>query len=246
MLEQTVSSWIDYFTQLARLLCDPIFVGREIVKGLGQPVLLLPGFFTGDSSMLVMMCWLERMGYRPYASGIDLNVGCPDRKAKSISWRLDYIAGQTGRPVVVIGHSLGGVLARNLAVTYPEVVSHVITLGSPVYNDLRAITPTFKPAFAIIRALWRLVGNGPEECGSWSCECGFARTAAEPLLRPNSLTALYTREDEVVDWRACVDSRAENLEVRGGHNGLLVNPQVYRLLAALLVRHAPPDTKVAA
>src|SRR5271156_4159009 len=107
-------SCIDLAQNLSRLLCDPIFYGTNVPRGDGSPVLLIPGFFAGDWSLSTLARWLSRVGYRPYLSGIDWNVGCPDEKSQRLGWRLAHITDECGMPAIALGHSLGGVLARAL------------------------------------------------------------------------------------------------------------------------------------
>ena len=80
-------SCIDFAHNLSCLLCDPVFYGAGVPNGDGSPVLLIPGFFAGDWSLSTLARWLSRIGYRPYLSGIDWNVGCPDEKSERLGWR---------------------------------------------------------------------------------------------------------------------------------------------------------------
>jgi hypothetical protein len=73
--------------ELGRLLIDPVFAGRGVPRGDGGPVMLIPGFLAGDTSLSVMAGWLERMGHRPHRSGIALNVGCSDRALDALEAR---------------------------------------------------------------------------------------------------------------------------------------------------------------
>ena len=124
-------SFIDYFERLSSLLRDPVYYGRGVRRGAGEPVLLIPGFFAGDWMMAAMARWLARIGYRPYLSGIDWNVGCPDRKVELLGWRTQAIVRESGVPLVLVGHSLGGMLAHAIAVRFPERVRHLVMLGTP-------------------------------------------------------------------------------------------------------------------
>ena len=83
-----IPSCIDYFERLSSLLRDPVYYGRGVRKGTGEPVLLVPGFFGGDWMMAAMARWLARIGYRPYLSGIDWNVGCPGRTVELLGRRI--------------------------------------------------------------------------------------------------------------------------------------------------------------
>ena len=85
-------SCIDYFERLSSLLRDPVYYGWGVRKGSDESVLLIPGFFAGDWMMAAMARWLARIGYRPYLSGIDWNVGCPGRTVELLGRRIQKIA----------------------------------------------------------------------------------------------------------------------------------------------------------
>jgi pimeloyl-ACP methyl ester carboxylesterase len=231
-------SCIDFAQHLSRLLCDPIFYGAEVRRGDGDPVLLIPGFFAGDWSLATMSLWLTRIGYRPYLSGIDWNVGCPDEKSERLGWRLAHLNAECGAPAVLIGHSLGGVLARAMATRWPDRVRHVVTLGSPTRMDWSVVRPRYRPAMRAFQTMWHALNNLPSQCGTEHCTCRFGDAIAAGFPRSVALSSIYTREDQVVDWRACVSSEADNYEVSGAHVSLVANREVYHLLAALLARDA--------
>lgn len=231
-------SCIDFAQCLSSLLCDPVFYGTDVARGDGSPVLLIPGFFAGDWSLSTMARWLTRIGYRPYLSGIDWNVGCPDHKTDRLGWRLAHITEECGVPAVVLGHSLGGVLARALAVKYPPRVSHVVTLGSPERLAWSTVRARYRPAMRAFQTMWHAFNNLPPQCGTEQCPCRFGEAVNSRFPRTVKLSSLYTREDEVVDWRACVTADGDNHEVSGGHISMVVNCEVYRLLAAILGKPA--------
>jgi len=237
-------SCIDIAQKLSALLCDPIFYGAGVPKGDGRPVLLIPGFFAGDWSLSVLSRWLSRVGYRPYLSGIDWNVGCPDEKSERLGWRIARITDECGMPAVVTGHSLGGVLARALAVEYPARVHHVVTLGSPSQISWSAVRARYRPAIRGFQALWQALNNRPAQCGTDQCECHFGVAVASRFPRGVKLSSFYTRTDEVVDWHACVHPEGDNYEVRGGHASMAVNREVYRLLGVILAAERPEFSSV--
>ncbi len=215
-------SCIDFAHNLSCLLCDPLYYGTAVPRGDRSPVLLIPGFFAGDWSLATLARWLSRIGYRPYLSGIDWNVGCPDEKSERLGWRLAHITDECGKPAVVLGHSLGAVLARALAVKYPARVKHVVTLGSPA-----------RISWTAVRA-WQALNNRPANCGTDQCTCAFGEAVNSRIPRGVKLSSFYTRTDEVVDWRACITAEGDNHEVSGGHASMAVNREVYRLLAVIL------------
>lgn len=249
-LDLTVSSF-DYLEQLSALMRDPIFYGGENVpRGNGEPVLLLPGYFAGDWAMAPMAQWLRRIGYNPYLSGIDFNLGCPREKLERLEVRVARIARETGDRVAIIGHSLGGVLARSLGGELPGLVSRVIGLGAPIRHDWDAMNRRVGSIMESVAGLWQMFAGARENCGTASCACGFARTLALSALRASAFTSIHSREDDVVDWRSCVDDDGVNFQVRGRHVGLIVNREVYRRIAEILARRgnlpAPADSRAAA
>src|SRR3954466_8830453 len=89
---------IRWQAELARLLVDPVFRGQRVVRGDGGPVLLIPGFLAGDTSMVGMADWLGRMGYRAYGSGIRVNVDCSNRALLGLERRLEPRRRECGAP----------------------------------------------------------------------------------------------------------------------------------------------------
>ncbi len=233
-LDLTVSSF-DYLEQLSALMRDPIFYGGDnLARGRGEPVLLLPGYFAGDWAMAPMARWLRRIGYSPYLSGIDVNLGCPRETLDRLEARVLAIARESGSRVAVIGHSLGGVFARSLGGEFPGVVSRVIGLGAPIQHDWDSMNRRIGSIMQSVAGVWQTMAGAPENCGTASCDCGFARTIASRALRASAFTSIHSREDDVVDWRSCLDAGGNNYQVRGRHAGLVVNREVYRLIAQIL------------
>lgn len=234
MLWQLTTSYLDHSFQLSALLRDPVYRGTNVPRGKGEPILLIPGFLAGDWTLGVMAEWLGRIGYRPYLSGIDWNVGCPNKTGELLGWRLAYIIRETGSPVVVVGHSLGGLLARFLGAHFSGAIRHAVALGSPIHGSLGATPPFVRLVFRTLRTLWRLADNAPPECGTPQCACGFSQRVSSPLPQGVGFTAIFSKRDEVVDWHACLDPQGDNQEVSGRHLGLVVNREVYRILAGIL------------
>jgi pimeloyl-ACP methyl ester carboxylesterase len=111
-------------------------------RGDGHPVLTLPGFLASDLSMAPMRRYLKALGYDTYAWSLGRNVGGVGRMRASLRDLLRRISDSTGRKVSIVGWSLGGVYARDLALQEPEMVRSVITLGSPFAGDIRATNAT--------------------------------------------------------------------------------------------------------
>src|SRR3954452_18587177 len=114
--------------ELARLLVDPVYRGEGVPRGDGGPVMLIPGFLAGDSSLTILADWLKRMGHRPHASGLHFNVDCSNRALLALEKRLERIV--TERPAAIVGHSRAGPCAKARATRRRELVSQVISLGA--------------------------------------------------------------------------------------------------------------------
>src|SRR4051812_37366715 len=111
-------------------------------RGDGHPVLVLPGFVTTDTSTTLLRRYLELLGYTPFGWELGRNLGpkAIGREGEKLIERLDAIYAETGRKVSIIGWSLGGVMARQVARRRPDKVRQVISLGSPFTGDPRAST----------------------------------------------------------------------------------------------------------
>jgi hypothetical protein len=118
--------------ELGLLLIDPIYWGFGVPRGDGHPVLVLPGLYAGDDYLRFLRLWLWRAGYTPMRSGLSRNPGWSRDLVNKISRLVaDHFAGN-GQRISVIGHSLGGIIGKSVALRYPDAVRQVITLGSPL------------------------------------------------------------------------------------------------------------------
>jgi pimeloyl-ACP methyl ester carboxylesterase len=107
-------------------------VRRTDGAGGNDPVLLVPGFLAGDWSLAGLAGRLRRAGFRTYRSSIHANVGCTLNAAALVEARLEQIVERRGRRVQIVGHSLGGMIARGLVVRRPDLVAGIVTMGSPM------------------------------------------------------------------------------------------------------------------
>jgi len=199
------------------------------------PVLLIPGFMAGDASLAIMRRWLTRRGHRVATSGILANVNCAERIVSRLEMRLQDLADECDAPVVLIGQSRGGALARSLAVRDPDSVCGLVTLGSPVCASLAVSESVLRT----VRWMARLGDLGVPGLFSSNChegECceSFREHLAAPLAPHIEAAAVYSRSDAIVDWRACLDPYADCVEVDSSHCGMSVHPGVYRVLERVL------------
>jgi triacylglycerol lipase len=238
LLQITASAYFDFLQQYASLIRDPVSRGVGVPRGDDRPVLLIPGFTAGDWSLGPLAAWLRRIGYKPYVSGIDLNVGCPQRKLELLGWRIEKIARESGRRMTIVGHSLGGVLGRAMATLKPAHVCEVVALGAPIRQGWTGVHDQVRPTLEAIQSFWQLFSSAPENCGTMACACGIADAVFAATPERSRFSSIYTRRDEVVHWESCIDDAGSNFEVSGLHVGLIVNREVYRILGRILADSA--------
>jgi pimeloyl-ACP methyl ester carboxylesterase len=188
-------------------------------RGDGHGVLVLPGFLASDSSTAVLRWYIGWLGYTVRGWELARNLGPTDQVLDQLPRSLAALARETGGPVSLIGWSLGGVYARELARHRPELARQVITLGSPfALTDARE-----SRADRVYQRQARRHAAGrlptPDQL-------------ARPLEVPS--TAVYSRWDGIVSWRSCTGPESdlhENVEVRCGHLGFGVDPATLWLIA---------------
>ena len=206
----------------ASLLLSPLLLRAP--RGDGHPVLALPGFLASDLSMAPLRRYLAELGYDTHAWRMGRNIGGVAKMRSALCDRLARIHADTGRKVSIIGWSLGGVYARDLALQAPELVRYVVTLASPFANDVRATNAT-----RLYEAL-----SGETVGGNVELEQAIAGDLPVPA------TSIYSRSDGVVNWRTCLlrpSETAENIEVHfASHVGIGVNPAALWAIADRLAQ----------
>ncbi|MBI2802857.1 MAG: hypothetical protein HYX63_21725 [Gammaproteobacteria bacterium] len=219
-----------------RLRVSPVFMGCGVPRGHGEPVLLIPGFMAGDGLMLELHRWLKRIGYASNLSNIAWNNDCPDKTARALVSRLQGIKRRSGHKVRIIGHSLGGMLAKSLVQEHPELIDRIITLGSPFRSLVKAHPAVVDIWGQLKTAQSRVVGrNLHASCGTGHCLCNFVRNLLQPQPSTVPQFAIYSRDDGVADWSSCIeDDPRANTEVRSTHIGMIFHPDVYRAIAKRL------------
>jgi triacylglycerol lipase len=118
--------------EFALLLNDPVYRGWGVPRGDGHSVLVLPGLLGGDGYLEPLRGWLRRAGYTPVRSGLDRNPGWSEELVGELGALAEREFERTGRRVTIIGHSMGGLLARSMAIRRPHTTRHVVALGSPL------------------------------------------------------------------------------------------------------------------
>jgi pimeloyl-ACP methyl ester carboxylesterase len=217
------------------LLRDPVIRGEGVPGGDGAPVLLVPGFLAGDLSLSLMARWLKLIGYRPCRAGIVANIDCTARALARLETQLEGFAERHRRPVTVIGHSRGGTMARVLGVRRPDLIECVISLGSPMTDEL-AVHPLVRAQVETVAMLGTLglPGLFSHGCSAGRCCQTVREQAAGAFPDGVGFTSIYSRSDGVVDWRACLDPAARHVEVSSSHVGMAVHAEVFRALGDTL------------
>ncbi|MBI3118487.1 MAG: alpha/beta fold hydrolase [Candidatus Hydrogenedentes bacterium] len=223
-----------------RLRASRVYYGLGIPRGDKSPVVVIPGFMGHDCYLLELYLWLWRIGYKPYMSKIGQNAECPNILIERLLATIDRAYEDTGKPVHLIGHSLGGVLALGAASLNREVVGRIITLGSPIRGP-RVHPFVLRNAQLVRNRIRRNKHRRPahkpfeEDCFTYGCACGFACSVIENLPKDVPHLAVYTRSDGIVDWKASqTGDKKRDAEVAGTHIGLVWNAEVYRLIAGTL------------
>ncbi|MCD4536107.1 alpha/beta hydrolase [Nocardioides sp. cx-169] len=213
------------------------YTGRTRPRA-SDPVVLVPGFLAGDASLALMARTLRGQGFRTYRSHIRANVGCTLDAAAQLEERLESIVIRRGTRVQIVGHSLGGMLARGIAVRRPDLVAGIVTLGSPMLAPgahHRALTASVDVLVRLSRA--GLPGLMAEECVAGGCARQSFDESQQPMPRNVGFTAVYSKRDGIVDWRACAPAAAHAVEVTASHVGMALDPRVIDHVAASLRRH---------
>jgi hypothetical protein len=198
----------------ALLVATPLL--RRAPRGDGHAVLVLPAFMTSDFSTRVPRSFLRDRGYAAQGWKLGRNTGPTPETVAALVQRLHELRRRHDRRVSVIGWSLGGVYARELARAFPSDVRQVITLATP-FRNLEAINV---PAFLLTRR--RPHPN----------EAAFRERLRLPLPVPT--TAIYSRTDGIASWRSCVADpgpQSESIEVESSHLSIGHHPVVLLTIA---------------
>lgn len=207
--------WATILLRAPQLLSAP--------RGDGRPIMLLPGYGTDEAAMRPLGRYLRFLGYDVYDWGMGRNRGDVDNYVTRVGERVTELhADLDGKPVTLIGWSLGGVIARETARLYASVVREVMTLGTPIIGG-----PKYTAAAE------RFAKSADIDLDEFELEV-HARNSAG-ISQP--VTSIYSKLDGIVGWRASVDSynrQARNIEVYSSHFGIGANGRVWHLIADTL------------
>jgi pimeloyl-ACP methyl ester carboxylesterase len=200
-------------------------------RGQAHGALVLPGLLAGDPSTHLMRRYLRHLGHLAWGWRLGRNIGPSNAILDGMVDVLRTLADRTGQPVSVIGWSLGGIYARELARRHPEEIRQIITLGSP-FNMVDARQSRADPVFQRRAHLYDASRVPSRE------------QVAQPIPVPS--TAVYSRRDGIVAWQTCIEPASalhENVEVRCSHLGFGVDPATLWLLADRLAQPQQPEQR---
>ncbi len=196
----------------------------ESPRGGGEAVMVVPGFAAHDRWTERLRRYLRLIGYDAVGWGLGRNRGNVPKLIPALIERTRQLADGRRNRVRLVGWSLGGYLAREVARERPEIIDRVVTLGAPVVGG---------PSYTASAPMYVRKGYDLAEIAA-----AVVEREAEPIRVP--VFAVYSRSDGVVAWRACIDRFANpsvsHHEVRSSHLGMVSSPRVFRLVADLLAR----------
>src|SRR5258705_11263985 len=221
-----------WYGELARLVADPVMGGRGVPRGDGRSVVLLPGLLAGDSSLSLLALFLRRIGYRPIQCGIRLNSGCFATFDRRMVGKLVRAHDRSGRRVAIIGHSRGGHYARSLAARHPNLVSHVVTMGTGL-EDPMDVSALCHWAAATVRSA--LHTGDPQRaafgCLTAGCTCAPSRAFNMAVPEQGTVTSIFSPTPGGVPWAACPAPPAVCVEVPGSYLGMACSRPPHRPVA---------------
>jgi pimeloyl-ACP methyl ester carboxylesterase len=239
-LAPDISPWTEalFAAEVLLLHATPVYYGFGVPRGDHSAVVIIPGFLGTDLYLMELHGWLERIGYRPYFSGIGINAECPNLLVeRKLNQTIERALIESERKIHLIGHSLGGVIARSVAGQRPDDVASVITLAAP----FRSVATSRAVLHATEAIRQRILQEHREkvlpDCYTGRCTCDFVDSLKRDVSKSMLETAIYTRDDGIVNWRHCTTGRPGiDFEVPGTHIGMAFNPAAYSIVAERLAK----------
>lgn len=204
----------------------------NLPHGNGEPVLFIPGFLTGDAAMGVMHGAAETLGYKAVKWECGVNWGASTQRMKALKERFERIArDHPNQKIAIVGWSLGGIYARELARTYPRHVSCAITLGTPFGAGQHE-----DKVSAALKVMYQRIN--PDSLLLTDDE--MKRQGLIPPQVPT--TSIFSKKDAIVDWNVSLNPPtplSENIEItdagsRGqaiSHTSLVTSHAVISIMA---------------
>jgi pimeloyl-ACP methyl ester carboxylesterase len=219
----------------------------EPPPGEGRPVMLVPGFLAGDQTLTRMAVWLRGGGFVLTRSGISWNTRCMEPTVIDLERRLERAVQETGQRALLVGQSRGGTIARALATLRPDLVGALVTLGSPLLDQLSVKPHVWAPILTVgTLGTLGVPGMFSIQCLNGDC-CVRTRVAVtSPFPDDVRFMSLYSRTDEIVNWESCLDAAATQVEVDVSHLGMGFSREVWEAIADELRAIAPPPAETPA
>ena len=217
------------------LALDPVWRCDGVPHGNGEPVLLIAGFLAGDPTLGTMAAWLKRLGYAPRRAGLRANVDCATRAADRLEERVHELHAETGRRVSIVGQSRGGSLARLLAHRAPDAVAGIVTLGSPLMDEM-AVHPWVKlhvRAVATLGSL-RVPGLFSTSCRDGECCAPRAPLVTEEFPDGVGFVSVHSRSDGIVDGAPASTRPPSNVQSTQATAACPAHAGAYRVVARAL------------
>ena len=227
--------------EMVYLRLSPVYWGFGIPAGDGSAVVVIPAFLMTDLYLTEFRSWISRIGYKAYYSGIGMNAECPNLLIQyKLTQTIEKAYKETGRKIHLVGHSLGGVIARAAAYQMPDRIASVITLGSP-FRGVSVHESILRAAQLVRGQILERHGDAVlPACYTAGCTCNFLESLVVKLPKSVAETAVYTKSDGIVDWRVCRTGNPDvDFEVSATHIGLAFNPIVFDVVAHRLAGKTP-------
>jgi Alpha/beta hydrolase family len=209
--------------QPARLLLQTKQLLQTDPSSARQTIVVYPGLGTGDATTWPMRRWLQSKGHNALGWGLGLNGGDPERYLPTCIEKLEVLKRTHDQRIHVVGWSLGGIIAREVARDRGDLVASVTTMGTPIVGG---------PRFANVRGV-------VDEAETRKIEASIRERNQRPIAVP--VTAIFSRNDGIVHWRACIDRltpNANNLEVSSTHLSMGLDPDIWQILLRIVNRSA--------
>lgn len=202
--------------EAAKLASMWAFLPRQAV-GLGQTILLLPGFGSHSVVMSAVKRYLESLDYKVYHWSAGFNDGNVRKLVPSVIADIERLAAKSDGPIKLVGWSLGGYLAREATREVQHHVSRIVTMGSPVVGG---------PKYTATKGYYTMRGVDID-----SIENATLKRYEKPIVCP--IVAMYSKKDSIVSWQACIDRfspNVEHLEIQTSHLAMGISKEIMELL----------------
>lgn len=187
---------------------------KTLPRGDDSLVIDIPGMYAPEVSMAPLRSFMRRLGYDARGWGLGFNYGKPGRDIERLAAALHQLRARDPRPIHLVGQSLGGVIAREIARQAPALVASVTTFGTPAIGG-----PTYTLAA-------KGFGHGASQRIAQQTQ---QRDEEQPIQVP--LLAMFSKRDVVVHWPACLDRYSRqvvHVELESPHLGMIFDPEVWR------------------